>query len=430
MKISNLLSTLPLAVALIVGSSTANAADYLLVLDSSGSMQEATADGITKVDAAKQGLRQLKDDLAAHHVGIMLFGHTKNPKEAGSCEDIEFAVPIGPIPQADWDNVISRYVPKGSTPLAEALERSKYVMMGRPSTDQKYIVLVTDGNETCGGNPAAVAAGIRDLGINVITHVVGFGVTEEESKQLKSIASAGGGQYRSATNLEGLIIAFEEVTKPTNVETPQPRLVKYPPLSPIEKLLVDQLKDDNRHVRIQAVRTLQKRKVFGAVPALIECTSSDYIHYWEDKDVPLAAIKELAPERVVETILKARLSKTPHVRHWSVARLAEYGGDVPVDGLSETDQAIIDSLLKDDNRAVRNGAAKTLQKRKVVNAAPFLVQRIHDDFIHYYEDKDVPLAALKELDPSRVEEALIGAMQSTHPTVRTWAASRLVPDGN
>ena len=137
MKFSTLFSTLSVTVALTVASSAARAADYLLVLDSSGSMQEATADGIAKVDAAKRALNTLKDDLAAHNVGIMLFGHTKNPKQAGSCKDIEFALPIGPIPEADWDKVVSRFVPKGSTPLAEALERSKYVMMGRPSTDRK-----------------------------------------------------------------------------------------------------------------------------------------------------------------------------------------------------------------------------------------------------------------------------------------------------
>ena len=293
-------------------------------------------------------------------------------------------------------------------------------------------MLITDGNETCGGDPAAVAAGIRELGINVITHVVGFGVTEEESKQLKSIAAAGGGQFRSATNLEGLINAIEVVTQLTTVkvEAPAPQPAQYPPLSALEQLLVKQLEDKNRKVRNQAAKTLQKRKAFAAVPALVECVASDFMHYYEDKDIPLAAIQELAPELVLDTVLKARLSKNAQVRCWSVTRLSTYGEDVPVTGLSKTDQQIINSLNNDTDRKVRNAAVKTLQKRKVVNAAPYLVKRIQDSFMHYYEDKDIPMAALKELDPSLIEEALVGAMQSSNAQVRTWAASRLVPDGN
>ena len=55
---------------------------------------------------------------------------------------------------------------------------------------------------------------------------------------------------------------------------------------------------------------------------------------------------------------------------------------------------------------------------------PYLFQRVQDNRIYWVDDKNIPLAALASLAPEEVEEALIGALQSKNPKVRTWATSK------
>jgi len=427
-------NTLPVLLC-VVGLATslarsADASDYLLVIDSSGSMQKATPNGQTRIDAAKQALMALKDDLRAHRVGVILFGHTKNPQSKDCCEDIELALPIGPVSDASFDQTIARLKPKGNTPLAESLMRSMYVMQGREPDADKFIVVVTDGNDTCGGDPALQAAAIRNLGINVVTHVVGFGVSKKEATQLQNIAAAGGGQYRSADDVEGLVKAIAVVTgtapeeEPVVEEEPQ-KEYSYPELSALEKVLVERLKDESNQVRNQAAQTLQSRKSVAAVPYLIARVQDEDIYWKKDKDIPLAVVVAMAPERVTETLMGTLKAKNPKVRKWATQQLIEHGGPVSGDKLNAVDKALVDLLIKDEDHGVSNEAAKTLQARKVIAAVPYLSQRVQDDRIYWADDKNIPLAALTALAPEKVEEALIGAIQSKNAKVRTWATSKL-----
>jgi hypothetical protein len=319
--------------------------------------------------------------------------------------------------------------------------RAKYVMQGREPDAEKYIVVVTDGNETCGGDPAEQAAGIRNLGINVVTHVIGFGVSKKESTQLQNIATAGGGQYRSADDVEGLVKAIAVVTgtapkeepvvedEPVVEEEPQKEYT-YPELSTLEKVLVERLKDENNGVQNQAAQTLQSRKSIAAVPYLIARVQDEDIYWKKDKDIPLAVVIALAPERVTETLMGTLKAKNPKVRKWATQQLIEHGGPVSGDKLNAVDKALVELLIKDEDHGVSNEAAKALQARKVTAAVPYLSQRVQDDRIYWADDKNIPLAALASLAPEKVEEALIGAMQSKNPKVRTWATSKLaLPNG-
>jgi hypothetical protein len=62
------------------------------------------------------------------------------------------------------------------------------------------VVLVTDGIESCGQDPAAAAAALREQG-GVPVHVIGFGIgneADEDLASLRSIAEASGGRFLTA----------------------------------------------------------------------------------------------------------------------------------------------------------------------------------------------------------------------------------------
>jgi hypothetical protein len=67
----------------------------------------------------------------------------------------------------------------------------------------------------------ALVRSLRDQGINVRVHVVGFDVSQDERDQLVCIAEAGDGKYFSADNAEQLTVALTEV-KQQIVAAPAP----------------------------------------------------------------------------------------------------------------------------------------------------------------------------------------------------------------
>jgi hypothetical protein len=73
------------------------------------------------------------------------------------------------------------------------------------------VILVSDGKETCGGDPCALVRRLIVQGVNLKMFVVGFDVTDEEREQLFCIAETGGGQYFDARNAEQLMTAISTV---------------------------------------------------------------------------------------------------------------------------------------------------------------------------------------------------------------------------
>ncbi len=436
-SLKNTLAACVASFALLVSAGLGQAADYLLVIDSSGSMNSPTSNGVRKLDAAKKALMSMQEDLSAHNVGVLMFGHRVNTKAPGCCQDIEFVLPIAPMSSGSFGDVVSRLTPKGSTPLAESLTRSTWIMQGRNRDTEKFVIVVTDGTDTCGGDPVAAAAAMRQLGINVTIHVVGFGVTPEESTQLKQIAVKGGGQYRGANDMKDLIIALETVI-PVAVKKPMAAPQVAPekpasqvaelPLSAVEKLLVARLQDKNDYVRQQAAATLQARKSRAAIPHLKRrVTDNTMPGSWAGaKDAALKALQSLEPESVTPTLLTALKSKKENIRLWAAQRLVKSGGPIAKSGLSATDAALV-KCLNDSNDYMRQQAAVSLAARKAVASVPHLIKRVGDDTMpgSWASAKDAALAAVKAMAPKEVENALVIALSSKQDNVRNWATARL-----
>ncbi len=72
--------------------------------------------------------------------------------------------------------------PKGMTPLTDAIRVAAAELQSIESAAS--VVVISDGKETCDGDPCAAAAAARAAGADVRIHVVGFDVTGEEAEQL------------------------------------------------------------------------------------------------------------------------------------------------------------------------------------------------------------------------------------------------------
>lgn len=88
----------------------------------------------------------------------------------------------------------------------------------RTSEDETTVVLISDGKETCNADPCKLVKSLRQSGIRVQIHVVGFDVDKEEKKELLCIAEEGGGKYFSAGNANELNEALVTVKEEVEVE--------------------------------------------------------------------------------------------------------------------------------------------------------------------------------------------------------------------
>jgi hypothetical protein len=85
--------------------------------------------------------------------------------------------------------------------------------------DDRALVLVTDGIESCGGDPVRAARELREQGITV--HLIGFGLggaADEDTASLQAVAYASGGRYVTAGSAAELQAALlQTVATPFSV---------------------------------------------------------------------------------------------------------------------------------------------------------------------------------------------------------------------
>ncbi len=188
-----------------------------LILDASGSMW-AKLGGSTRIEVAKDALGKIIDDLSERKgiaVGLRVYGHRTN-----DCKDTKLEIPIGPMDEKKMKAFIGKIKPKGKTPIAYSLQEAAKDFR-KDFTGSKVIILVTDGLESCNGDPCAAAKALAEKGIVSKIHVVGFGMDKKSVSQLECIVKPSGGLLLEANSAAELAKAFDTIVKTaldTNLE--------------------------------------------------------------------------------------------------------------------------------------------------------------------------------------------------------------------
>jgi Ca-activated chloride channel family protein len=180
-----------------------------LVLDASGSMKEPHGDGRTRFQAAVDALREVVGALPGDmSVGLRIYGSTIDDGP-GSCKDSELVVPVGPLDKGALRSALGTARPLGNTPIAYSLREAAKDL---PSEGPRTIVLVSDGEESCGGDPCQVARDLSKQGLDLHVDVVGFQVDDKARNQLTCIAQAGRGTFYDAPNADALVSQLSRLT--------------------------------------------------------------------------------------------------------------------------------------------------------------------------------------------------------------------------
>jgi hypothetical protein len=190
--------------------------DFAVVLDCSGSMGEPTRDGPVKIDVAKRVVSELISQMPEKlRVTLVIYGYDRDL----NCQAVQVARPLGELGsdgKSDLAVLIGGLRPVGNTPIARALEVTGQELAKNDAPCG--LVLLTDGKETCGGNPAEVAAALAaKLKLTYGVNVIGFDVRDDERDALAEIARAGKGKYYDAQTAAELITVVQGIQKELQV---------------------------------------------------------------------------------------------------------------------------------------------------------------------------------------------------------------------
>jgi Mg-chelatase subunit ChlD len=187
----------------------------LIILDASGSMLKRLGDK-RRIDVAKSALTdylgsQLARSQAGEQleIGLRVFGG-----EPDSC-DTDLVQPVTRFDNDRLASSIKSVRPQNNAKTAIGASLLAAAKDLKNTTSSASILLITDGEETCGGLPLQAIQSLRAAGIEARIDVVSYALEPEiDRRPFESWAKAGGGIYVDAadgTDLENALTSTSRV---------------------------------------------------------------------------------------------------------------------------------------------------------------------------------------------------------------------------
>ena len=184
-----------------------------IILDSSGSMANPAGSG-TRMDVAKESINSFLSEVPEEaNVSLRVYGHKGSSADSDkelSCGSIEQVYGFDTYNESEFQNALNQFESSGWTPLADALKESQEALSEYDSSNHTNLIyVVSDGIETCDGDPVAVAKELSDSNAQPIINIIGFQTDAEAQQQLEEMAEVTGGIFASANNEEELQEEFK-----------------------------------------------------------------------------------------------------------------------------------------------------------------------------------------------------------------------------
>lgn len=187
----------------------------LFILDASNSMN-LDWDKQTRMTAAKEILNQSIEKLRGIpdlEIALRVYGHQSAVTNTyQDCQDTKLEVPFGPTNVDAIKLKVKQIQAKGATPIARSLEAAAGDF---PDTLQRnFIILITDGLESCDNDPCVIAKKLKEKGVKVTPFVIGLGMDLSYLDKFNCI-----GTYTDAENKEAFKSALTSVISKTLLNT-------------------------------------------------------------------------------------------------------------------------------------------------------------------------------------------------------------------
>jgi len=191
--------------------------DAMLVFDASGSMAgngwgygSENPGAVSRIDKVRIALAKILPRVTRmRRVGLITYG----PGPYQQCNVLLDLRPTTSAARRILD-VVNGLIPAGQTPLTEAVAQAAELLDYRAKPG--LIVVLTDGEETCGGKPCALGKELRAHAVQLTVHVIGLrvkGLTwtgEQAVVETQCLAKENGGLYVAVDTEQELIDALEK----------------------------------------------------------------------------------------------------------------------------------------------------------------------------------------------------------------------------
>lgn len=207
---------------------------YVFILDASGSMSEKW-DGKTRMAIAKEKLLQVLGGFPKEvSVGLVAYGN-----RIAGCSSARLYHPIQRGAASVVSQKISSIVPAGSTPIAQTLSVvGEYLLNDVQETE---IIFISDGVESCEGDPKAVLYQLKQAGKKFRLQVLGIDIDPQGEEDLKRLSILGDGNYFSLKRPEDYDSSFQRIfyhTEPELTTTAPPKETQLPTQNQIKILSI------------------------------------------------------------------------------------------------------------------------------------------------------------------------------------------------
>jgi len=189
--------------------------NILIILDCSLSMEDEI-NGVKKIDIAKDVINKVLAQIPGNvYVGLRVYGHKRNLFKSilglDDCQASELLVPINTNNRYNISRALTGLHPVGMTPICYSIDQSiNNDFVGLPG--KKRIILVSDGMETCNGNPCDFAVNMVKRKINVSIDVIGFDLSSDPSaiSSLRCAALVTRGKFYTADNSKQFLKSLQQ----------------------------------------------------------------------------------------------------------------------------------------------------------------------------------------------------------------------------
>lgn len=184
----------------------------LFLLDGSGSMLGTWNDGRLKIDVAKTLLGDLIDSLKVNknlELALRVYGH-QHDRRLQVCTDSKLEIGFRANNHQDLVLKLRTIQPKGTTPIAYSLEQAANDF---PTADKKIrnvIIIITDGLESCDGDPCAVSLALQKKNIFLKPFVIGLGLNESYTDSFGCL-----GRFFDVTDVQEFRESLDEAIRQT-----------------------------------------------------------------------------------------------------------------------------------------------------------------------------------------------------------------------
>ena len=331
-------STIQLSKAQEVQQKIPDKTRLLFLLDGSGSML-APWENALRIQVAKKFLADFVDSLRTNdqlELALRVYGHQYH-RRLQRCNDSKLEVGFSPDNHDAIINKLKTIQPQGTTPIAYSLEQAANDFPIDPDV-RNIIIIITDGIESCEGDPCAVSLALQKKGIFLKPFVIGIGMDRKFEEAFGCM-----GKFYDAKNISAFKKALNEAVNQSLGET-----------TVSVELLDHQRQPTETNVNVTFINN------FTGIPAF------DFVHYRDANGRPdTVEIDPVLNYDIVVNTVPPVIKKSAPIeagRH-NVIPIQCPQGSLTIDlpGASEYRDGV-GVLIKKDNATVLNTTVNTTDK--------------------------------------------------------------------